>query len=1028
MPNSPKIDKRTFPDIAEHINGIAPYYAAAWKASGAKDEGTALVKIFSRMMELVVQRLNRVPDKSFIHFLEMLGVSLMPAQPARVPVTFGISEGSAGGTFVPARTQVATEETDEQPSLIFETASAFFATSALCEHLYGVIPATDEIYGFTENVLTRKGFLPFAGHQNLQEHVFYIGHDELFHIERAAAITIVPVLRAGSLEALAGLTWEYWEENQDEPRTFAVSLRDNMIVLTKSAGTIQKKTISGIESYWIQCRAGTITKQSTLPVLESVKIKNAAPSVPVSPELGYTNHLPVDFSKDIYPFGPRPRFNDTFYLASREAFSKRGAKVSITAAFNSNYPPQANTVTVLWEYWNGSVWRNLETTKNEIGDFGTTTPPVWTRSIDFSVPRSIAEVAVNGERNYWIRCRLMSGDFGTEEVRLVNGSYTVVYDFHPPVLRSITIDYLLENERDPQYCLAYNNLEYRDYTKESAGGSPTGFTPFSPLPERYPTLYLGFSRTFGSGNISLLFSVDDKEYPQALMPKIAWSSWNTAPRLISGITDPREVVLDSLQGIRIGSELLFEETLNNRTIGETATVESYVDSENKVILRDALRHSFSTEAKLGRRTRLEASDNTEHLTRTGTLEFIGPAEQQPTAKFGTESHWLMGTVTRAAGVLESLFIKGVYPNTVWGEQVEIVKDEILGSSEGNKNMVVTLAKTPVLSEEIWIREGVTIPGEDAAALAAEDLHVITDDGGKAVETWVRWRAVENFASSDADSRHYLIDRAAGTIHFGDGEHGRIPPIGRDNIKATYQTGGGVSGNIMGNRITILKTAIAGIDNVTNPAPGAGGSDTESIDDVTVRGPHLIKHRNRAATREDFERLASSASTYVARTKSFIAGNVLKIIVIPEGAEDKPIPPLGLKQTIKNAIIGRSWNRLLPQHLAVVDPLYREISVTADIVPVSLDVTVPLEKEIRKTLKGYLHPLTGGPEGSGWEFGRGVYLSDLYELLEGIAGVDHVEQLLLNDASADVSPLEEFETVCSGEHNITITMERAHGAA
>jgi hypothetical protein len=48
------------------------------------------------------------------------------------------------------------------------------------------------------------------------------------------------------------------------------------------------------------------------------------------------------------------------------------------------------------------------------------------------------------------------------------------------------------------------------------------------------------------------------------------------------------------------------------------------------------------------------------------------------------------------------------------------------------------------------------------------------------------------------------------------------------------------------------------------------------------------------------------------------------------------------------------------------------------------------------LKAFFHPLTGGPgpERRGWPFGRSVFISEVYEVLEGTSGVDHVEFLTL----------------------------------
>jgi hypothetical protein len=46
------------------------------------------------------------------------------------------------------------------------------------------------------------------------------------------------------------------------------------------------------------------------------------------------------------------------------------------------------------------------------------------------------------------------------------------------------------------------------------------------------------------------------------------------------------------------------------------------------------------------------------------------------------------------------------------------------------------------------------------------------------------------------------------------------------------------------------------------------------------------------------------------------------------------------------------------------------------------------------LAAFLHPLTGGPDGTGWEFGRDVYASEVCQFLERVPGVDYVKSLRL----------------------------------
>ncbi|MCK4820671.1 putative baseplate assembly protein, partial [bacterium] len=89
----PRIDKRSAEDLLKEMKSLVPFYAPEWRPSG-EDAGLTLIKIFSQMLETVIQRLNRVPEKNFAAFLDTLGINLLPSQPAVVPITFSLSEGT----------------------------------------------------------------------------------------------------------------------------------------------------------------------------------------------------------------------------------------------------------------------------------------------------------------------------------------------------------------------------------------------------------------------------------------------------------------------------------------------------------------------------------------------------------------------------------------------------------------------------------------------------------------------------------------------------------------------------------------------------------------------------------------------------------------------------------------------------------------------------------------------------------------------------------------------------------------------
>jgi hypothetical protein len=58
-----------------------------------------------------------------------------------------------------------------------------------------------------------------------------------------------------------------------------------------------------------------------------------------------------------------------------------------------------------------------------------------------------------------------------------------------------------------------------------------------------------------------------------------------------------------------------------------------------------------------------------------------------------------------------------------------------------------------------------------------------------------WNEVDTFEKHAPDDPVYVLDRTTGAVFFGDGKHGRKPPVG-SRIAATYRTGGGSAGNIL----------------------------------------------------------------------------------------------------------------------------------------------------------------------------------------------------------------------------------------
>lgn len=82
------LDDRTFDDIRNEAIRLIPRYCPEWTNHNPSDPGITLVELFSWMTEMTLYRLNKVPVKTYLSMLELMGLSLTAPQSARVPVTF----------------------------------------------------------------------------------------------------------------------------------------------------------------------------------------------------------------------------------------------------------------------------------------------------------------------------------------------------------------------------------------------------------------------------------------------------------------------------------------------------------------------------------------------------------------------------------------------------------------------------------------------------------------------------------------------------------------------------------------------------------------------------------------------------------------------------------------------------------------------------------------------------------------------------------------------------------------------------
>jgi hypothetical protein len=793
-----------------------------------------------------------------------------------------------------------------------------------------------------------------------------------------------------------------------------------------STGEASATTILRTKIDTLTNQKNALSQLSDLPSLAAAaeQVAVAIPGVPVGPPLivrDIGNGTSIIIVEEPYI---EARIEKTRSTAAQAAATAANAILTlaglspIEAAAAGGAPPiSLEPPRLVWEYWGGQGWQTLI---GPVDDDAVNFREDGVGKISFVIPKDLEPTDVNGVTARWLRVRLASGSYN--RLRLVSWfdsqsnqiNFLPVVEARPPALRKFYLGYSYRSPKTaPLHCLTYNDFQY-EVRSADATWSGASFPPFQPVADTTPALYLGFDRPLPNDLVSLYLDLNEAE---VLPPPLTWEAWDG--------TAWREVMVTDETG-GLGRPGIVSFIAPNVVPRPRATVRQA--SGTMVVADDVLEVAAF---RPGDQVVVAQDDNSDLVTVQQvddtqiTLEtplvnrYTGGAiNRAPLPRFGTPRDWVRARL-KDDGTPSPGPVNGVYLNAAWAIQVQTIADELLGSGSGQPDQVLFFNQYPVLpGEQIEIRElegpraqveyPILLDEAIQNGLTADDLRPVYDPRtGQVSEVWVRWQVRPYLFFSGPADRHYVVERARGRLMFGDGQNGRLPTVGANNVLARmYRAGGGLVGNVPAGTITQIHSATPFVQSVNNPRAGEGGADGEPVTDVTRRGPETLRHRGRAVSARDYEALAREASPGVAVSRALPtrASNGLPlpgwvtVIIVPWTQEAQPQPSYELRLLVHDYLIARTPATVNPDHLAVVGPTYLSVGVAATVAPRLASEAGAVEERVRDALTAFLHPLTGGPAGNGWPFGQDVYLSDVAVALQQVAGVDYVQglDLLLND--------------------------------
>jgi predicted phage baseplate assembly protein len=448
-------------------------------------------------------------------------------------------------------------------------------------------------------------------------------------------------------------------------------------------------------------------------------------------------------------------------------------------------------------------------------------------------------------------------------------------------------------------------------------------------------------------------------------------------------------------------------------------------------------------------------DTTGGLNVTGAVELHLPHGHAQSSVAGRTSAWLRCRVVEAVEGQESYRsspkIVSLSGATVGGDVEAVhgarVDNEVLGTSEGVAGQTFVVQAPPVvLGPDPIVLEVRPPPLRDEPAGDGQEPPRAEEPGATEDGAWEAWDRVDDFAESRQGSRHFRLDPTTGEVALGpavrleDGsvrQYGAVPPKGSVLRLRAYRTGGGQRGNVAARSIGTLRSSIPYVATVYNRRLAAGGVDGETVSEARVRGPIAIRTRNRAVTAEDYEELVRQAAPEIRRVRCVLqedgpdAGS-LRILVIPNAPE--PEGRIRLEHLILGGAVGtriRDYldeRRVVGTRVALEPPSYLGVKVAARVKARPDADHQRLEQDALQALYSYFNPLSGGPDGDGWPFGRPVQVGEVHGVLQRVRGMDHVEEAVLVPANpvsrelfepVDRIDLEPTNLVFSFEHEVEV---------
>jgi predicted phage baseplate assembly protein len=275
----PNLDDRRFQNLVDEAKRLVQKRCPEWTDHNVSDPGVTFIETFAYMTDLLLYRLNRVPDRNYLRFLELIGIRLFPPTAATVPVTFWLAAPQEQTITVPAGALVQTLRGEvPEETVVFTVTETLDIVSAERTNIMSI-----DNTGLDRDHTQRVGVSSFFAFTRQPE-----GNDTmLVGLSQAAPKCIILIRADCDIEGVGvdptnpPLVWEAWADDDWQPcevfldETGGLN-RTGSIIIQIPPGHVES-IIHDQRAGWLRCRV--IDPVEDMPFYSASPRVNALTSV-----------------------------------------------------------------------------------------------------------------------------------------------------------------------------------------------------------------------------------------------------------------------------------------------------------------------------------------------------------------------------------------------------------------------------------------------------------------------------------------------------------------------------------------------------------------------------------------------------------------------------------------------------------------------------------------------------------------------------------------------------------------------------